>query len=104
MEIIITLLMFNCGLHLNQDWCVKQHVSCIETISSIKIGVEFGQFSHEQRLAVSYLYCVESGGEISDDLNVGDFVDALKKLNEYGRLSTWKKPGNLQFYKKYKNN
>jgi len=93
MEVIIALLMFNCNLHLNFDWCVKKHESCVDTLASIKqtestglstkLGGAYASLSYSQKLAVSYLYCVETGGVIRPDINLDNILDVLQssKIN-----------------------
>lgn len=96
MGIIIALLVFNCNLHLNQNWCVEQHVSCVKTISSIKLGGEFGLLSQEQKLAVGYMYCIENDGNISNDIDLNAAVEAFKAFDFYGGFHAWERPGYLQ--------
>lgn len=93
MGIIIALLMFNCNLHLNQTACLDQHVKCVETMSTIKVGGDLACLNHDQRLAVSYLYCVETGGEVGSDLDHRSILDAMEGYNQYAGFYLWEKPG-----------
>ena len=95
MGIIAALLMFNCNLHFNQLGCVETHLSCIKMMSTIKIGGTHC-LNYEQRLAASYLYCVETGGAVRGNTDYSDYLDMVDSLsNPYSdsEFNLWEKPG-----------
>ena len=97
MGILVALLMFNCNLHLNQNFCINKHVGCITTMSTIKLGGEVALLTHNQRLAASYLYCVETSGEIDSDLNYVGLVESMNNTyNPYSGWNFWEKTLNGQ--------
>lgn len=83
---------------------MEQHVSCVKTISSIKLGGEFGLLSQEQKLAVGYMYCVENEGNISNDLDLDVVVESFKAYDIYGGFHVWQKPGYSQAVQNIFNN
>jgi len=102
MEIIVALLMFNCNLHLNQDSCVDTHLKCIETMSTIKINTGNRCVSKEQRIAASYLYCVETGGDVNSELDYVGLVESMHSpYNPNRGWYLWEKPG---YWEKFQEN
>jgi len=96
MGIIAALLMFHCNLHFNQQGCVDTHLRCIETMSTIKPG-DVSTLNPDQRLAAAYLYCVETGGEVTSDVSYSRYLDMTHFIEDnYGNNSgfnVWEKPG-----------
>jgi len=82
MGIIAALLMFTCNLHLNQSACVENYSSCITTMSSIKIG-GLSLLTPEERIASSYVFCVETDGALEDsDIRYMDMVEEMYHLSD----------------------
>ena len=81
MGIIAALLMFTCNLHLNQTACVDSYYSCVKTMSSIKIGV-LSLLTTEERIASSYMYCLETGGDLDSDINYLDMVESMYHVSD----------------------
>jgi len=95
MEIIIALLMFNCDLHLNKEVCVDTHVNCVEIVSTLKKSIGGHLLTYEEKLAASYLYCVETGGKIDSSLDLPGSYD-LRDYDRFDGFQLWQKPDFLE--------